>query len=390
MATLTRWLLIAIWCSWLPAADTVQHPFRGVTYIERVETAPRALRMHIVKIDLAAPGIAFKLSPPGGKLETVRQTTLEFLLQEHAQIAVNAHYFLPWPSSSPEASLVGFAASNGTVYSAFADGKHILEPVKVWNAVAGSAQIVTGGVKTIPASDPLGVLHPRRTRRVFQRQILVRADQRSLGDRHFEGWRHAGAVHRGRPRRQRRHVGGRSGGRSDPGLRRGPGAQPGWRRIHHAGHRWQNRERVFGQPRRAQGGQQSCGIRGAIGGTRRSLMPPATCRSSRCLPIRARRTTPAETPPACECAAGPPPFLCRRGMRAGTCGPAADGVPTLRKACRRAPATPENPGADWRRLRLAARLRPRSDRTIDSWRRPAAAPATLRSAGRRPAGTPLR
>jgi len=119
MATLTRWLLIAIWCSWLPAADTVQHPFRGVTYIERVETAPRALRMHIVKIDLAAPGIAFKLSPPGGKLETVRQTTLEFLLQEHAQIAVNTHYFLPWPSSSPEASLVGFAASNGTVYSAF-------------------------------------------------------------------------------------------------------------------------------------------------------------------------------------------------------------------------------------------------------------------------------
>src|ERR1035437_788333 len=43
---------------------------------------------------------------------------------------------------------------------AVADGKHILEPVKVWNAVAGSAQIVTGGVKTIPAYDPLGVLQP--------------------------------------------------------------------------------------------------------------------------------------------------------------------------------------------------------------------------------------
>jgi len=110
MATLARCLLIALWCYWLPAADTVQHPFRGVTCIERVETAPRPLRMHVAKIDLAAPGIAFKLSPPGGKLETVRQTTLDFLLQEHAQIAINAHYFLPWPSSSPEASLVGFAA----------------------------------------------------------------------------------------------------------------------------------------------------------------------------------------------------------------------------------------------------------------------------------------
>ncbi|MGD0778165.1 MAG: phosphodiester glycosidase family protein [Candidatus Solibacter sp.] len=193
MATFARWLLIAVWCGWLPAAETVQHLFRGVTCIERVETAPRALRMHVVKIDLAAPGIAFKLSPPGGKLETVRQTTLDFLLQEHAQIAINAHYFLPWPSSNPEASLVGFAASNGTVYSAFEvprqgyalvpyapalnidaqnhpsivhrdpafpDGKHILERVKVWNAVSGSAQIVTDGVKTIPRYEPLGVLKP--------------------------------------------------------------------------------------------------------------------------------------------------------------------------------------------------------------------------------------
>src|SRR5450759_120026 len=131
--------------------------------------------------------------PAGRKLETVRQTTLEFLFQEHAQIAINAHYFLPWPSSSPEASLVGFAASNGTVYSAFEvprqsyalapfapalnidaknhasvvhrdpafpDGKHILEPVKGWNAVSGSAQIVTDGVKTIPGYAPQGVLQP--------------------------------------------------------------------------------------------------------------------------------------------------------------------------------------------------------------------------------------
>ena len=191
MATLARCLLITLWCYWLPAADTVEHPFRGVTYIERVETAPRPLRMHVAKIDLAAPGIAFKLSPPGGKLETVRQTTLDFLLQEHAQIAINAHYFLPWPSSNPEASLVGFAASNGVVYSAFEvpeqsyalvpyapalnidarnhptivhrdpafpDGRHILERVQVWNAVSGSAQIVTNGGKTIPRYAPLGVL----------------------------------------------------------------------------------------------------------------------------------------------------------------------------------------------------------------------------------------
>ncbi len=190
---LRRWLRIVV-CAWtfpLPGAESVQHPFRGVTYIERVETAPRNLRMHIVKIDLAAPGIHFQLTGPGGKLETVRQTTVEFLRQEHAQVAINAHYFLPWPSFEPEADLVGFAATNGTVYSGFeipeqtyalapyvaainidpanhatlvhrdsnfADGKHVVERVEIGNAVSGSAQIITDGVKTIPEYKPEGVL----------------------------------------------------------------------------------------------------------------------------------------------------------------------------------------------------------------------------------------
>ena len=82
-----------------------------VTYIERVETAPREMRMHIVVVDLKAPEIRFKVTAPGGSMETVRQTTLEFLRQEHAQVAVNAHYFLPFPSASAESNLVGFAAS---------------------------------------------------------------------------------------------------------------------------------------------------------------------------------------------------------------------------------------------------------------------------------------
>jgi len=178
---LILWLVARAAALW--AADTVEHPFVGVTHINRTETAPRSLHIHIVKIDLTAPGIHFKLTPPGGKLESVRQTTLEFLKREHAQIAVNAHFFMPFPSADADASLVGFAASDGTVYSAFetpvqsyaivsnapalnidsanhagivhrdptfADGMHILEKVTVWNALAGSAQIITDGVKTIP------------------------------------------------------------------------------------------------------------------------------------------------------------------------------------------------------------------------------------------------
>ena len=173
-------VLLAVWSY----AQRVEHPFAGLTSITRTESTPRALNIHVVEIDLTAPGIAFKLTPPSGRLETIRQTTLDFLKQEHAQVAINAHFFLPFPSKTAEANLVGFAASHGTVYSAFespaqayaivpnapsinidpsnhasvvhrdprfADGKHVREDVTLWNAVAGSAQIITDGVKTIPA-----------------------------------------------------------------------------------------------------------------------------------------------------------------------------------------------------------------------------------------------
>jgi hypothetical protein len=161
----------------------VSQPFVGITYIDRTETSPRPVHLHIVQIDLAAPGLRFKLSPPSGGREVVRQTTLDFLTQEGAQLAINAHYFLPFPSADREAWLVGIAASEGRVYSAFetpeqsfalvrdaaglnidgenhativhrdrriADGLHVREPVTLWTTVSGSAQIVTDGVKTVP------------------------------------------------------------------------------------------------------------------------------------------------------------------------------------------------------------------------------------------------
>src|SRR2546430_9117770 len=110
---------ICICISQLHAADVVDHPFRGITCITRTESAPAHVNMHIVEIDLNTSGISFRLTPPGGTLETIRQTTLEFLNQAHAQVAINGHFFLPFPSKSPDAALIGFAASNGKVYSAF-------------------------------------------------------------------------------------------------------------------------------------------------------------------------------------------------------------------------------------------------------------------------------
>jgi len=192
-------LLTACLCLSAQSTQTVEQPYLGVTVIRRAETSPRVLKMIIVKIDLAAPGIRFKLTPPGGNRETMRQTTLAFLEQEGAQLAVNCHFFLPYPSDEKESWLVGLAASEGNVYSGFEapqqsyaivarapainidaanrasvvhadtrdpEGKSVVESVTLWNAVSGSAQIITDGARTIPMyrdeHEPDGLLTPGR------------------------------------------------------------------------------------------------------------------------------------------------------------------------------------------------------------------------------------
>lgn len=180
-----------------PGAQPATPSFVGITYSERTVTEPRPLRMHVAQIDLAAKGLRFKVSPPGGDREVVRESTLEFLRREHAQLAVNAHYFLPFPSPDRTAWVIGLAASEGIVFSAFespeqnfalvtdapainidrdnhatlvhrdpayADGTHVKEHVTLWNVVAGSSQIVTDGRVTVPvyrdADHPDGQLEP--------------------------------------------------------------------------------------------------------------------------------------------------------------------------------------------------------------------------------------
>jgi hypothetical protein len=226
-------------CGWvgsLGAQGVATHPYPGITHITRTDSlpsfrcpgcpaptpSPRLARMNIVLVDLTAPEIHFKLTPEGTNLpepnfptpgwplppppfEVVRQTTLAFIESSHAQLAINSHFFAPFPvpagsTQGAFAYLIGLAASRGNVYSAFeapfqnyalvtdapainidaannasivhrdpafADGKHVLENVQLWNALAGSAQIVTNGLKTIPdykdATHPDELLTPNGT-----------------------------------------------------------------------------------------------------------------------------------------------------------------------------------------------------------------------------------
>ena len=189
--TQAPWLtLLVVWCACLAAAfaQTAERPFPGITHITRSETSPRSVRLHVVLVDLDAPNLRFKVTAPGGTRETVRQTTTGFLRQERAQVAVNAHFFLPFPSTDRNAEVIGLAASEGRVYSACerpvqsyalvadAPALNITRDNRasivrcgdgsggLWNALTGSAQIVTSGEVTIPvyrdAQHPDGQLTP--------------------------------------------------------------------------------------------------------------------------------------------------------------------------------------------------------------------------------------
>src|SRR5262245_42717256 len=45
-----------LWAGLSAASPVMTHPYQGVTYIVRSENFPRRLNMHIVVIDLTAPG----------------------------------------------------------------------------------------------------------------------------------------------------------------------------------------------------------------------------------------------------------------------------------------------------------------------------------------------
>ena len=192
-------IVVSLLCFGGPVTSQAQitQPFAGITHIVRVDTSPRALHIHIVQIDLSTPGLRFVLSPPAGSREVTRETTAAFLTRQRAQVAINGHFFLPFPSTDADAWLIGLAASEGRVFSAFetpeqsyalvADapalnidrqnrasivhrdstkpgGLHVMESVELWTTVAGAAQIVTNGAVTIPAykdeQHPNGVLTP--------------------------------------------------------------------------------------------------------------------------------------------------------------------------------------------------------------------------------------
>lgn len=93
-----------------PRVELSQTLFAGITYQRQIRNTPRAIVIHIIHVDLTAPGIRVIVSPSvdnrlanptGPSRETIAQTTTEFLSNAQVQIATNGSFFYPFEEKSP-------------------------------------------------------------------------------------------------------------------------------------------------------------------------------------------------------------------------------------------------------------------------------------------------
>ena len=159
--------------------------FAGVTLAQATilssadSTTTNASVAYVERIDLTTPGIGFTTTPPSGPLETISQTTSQFLSSSGAQIAINANFFSNVAATSGPEDLIGLGVSNGVIVSPQTFGNDdaaaslllsktnqamILSAsntaanlTNVFNAVSGN-QIVTNGVDT-SSTTPTGAPH---------------------------------------------------------------------------------------------------------------------------------------------------------------------------------------------------------------------------------------
>ncbi len=151
--------------------------FQGIQYSRDVRSEPRPLVIHVITIDLDAPGIRFLVTPgdPDGEYDIPEaRTTSAFLDEFDLQLAINGDFYDPWWSNFPDiwnyyphvgdpVNVTGFAASEGVIYAepkiwtphiklfisednrAFFNGMPPED--QIYNAISGDILVLWNGVK---------------------------------------------------------------------------------------------------------------------------------------------------------------------------------------------------------------------------------------------------
>lgn len=112
---IVRWLVgllvvgLAFYLIWyfnrpLPPPVDETPIFEGITYQREIRREPRLAIVHIVTVDLDAPGIRFLVTPRDeieGFIYQAR-TTSQFLQEYGLQVAINGDFFDPWRDYGPQ------------------------------------------------------------------------------------------------------------------------------------------------------------------------------------------------------------------------------------------------------------------------------------------------
>ncbi len=111
-----------------PDAISQQALFPGVTYTREIYALPRPNVVHIVNIDLDAPGIRLTVTPgnPDNGRQLQARTTSQFIEEFDTQVAINAGFFHPFYAKGPlwyyphvgdPVDVYGLSMFEGEVYS---------------------------------------------------------------------------------------------------------------------------------------------------------------------------------------------------------------------------------------------------------------------------------
>jgi len=167
-------------------ADITVPLFEGIAYLKQLRQTPRPLVIHIVTIDLTAPGIKLFVTPGDkrGELEISSRTTSEFLMEFEAQVAINGSFFAPsrsnatddyFPRRGDSVDILGLAISDGVTYSIGQPNMGVLCvltgnqaqiqtqscPANSEQALAGSTILVNQGIPISDADLSGDALQPR-------------------------------------------------------------------------------------------------------------------------------------------------------------------------------------------------------------------------------------
>lgn len=168
----------------LPEPISRQPLFRGITYAREIQRLPRPLIIHVVSVDLEAPGIRFCVTPeePCEGHHLPARTTSQFLDEFKVQLAINGSYFYPWYANGPfsyyphvgdPVNVKGLCMSEGRPYSDYKEGYRGLYfsrdnqatfadkiPARTLNAISGREVLVDKGRALHGRDDEHGPFEP--------------------------------------------------------------------------------------------------------------------------------------------------------------------------------------------------------------------------------------